>query len=135
MTAETSLFWSGTIPMVLPAKGNNHVTRWIDGTAQIRNNKKTAHAINQATMLFRSQAPEAPFKADDLLSIQVWMRYKDWRADVTIEYVKDVLQHAGIVPNDHQIWRHVYEPLPETGEPWTYVQLTRIGVVPWKVKG
>ena len=126
------LFWDADFPFVLPAKGNNHQVRWVNGVPQIINNKKTANLLQQAVLLMRSQAPSVPFYKDDKLSLQVWMQYKDWRADVTIEYVKDCLEHAGIIDNDHQIWRHVYEPLPETGEPWTFVQVVRIGTVPWR---
>lgn len=76
----------------------------------------------------------ATFKKGDALILRVMVTYPDYTQDLDCELVPDVLQAAGIIPNDRQFMEKHYYRNPKTGDPLVAIEIERNGELPWKQK-
>ena len=127
--------WTATIPLAPPDKGNSHRIRVRGGRPQIITEPGAVEFKKLAIMFLRSKKqPDPPINIQEKLSLYAHVRFKDYTRDGSIELVADVLQQAGIVPDDVQFRTKHFEVMDEVGEPETTINIFRVGELPWKRK-
>ena len=74
-------------------------------------------------LTIRATGEPSPFEKDDEIEMFCTVRYPSWRNDLDCELVCDVLQKAGVVPNDRQIRVKHYDTDDPPGKPYTSIRL------------
>lgn len=129
-----SHIWRCTIPLAPCSMKNSRRLVFTGHTPRLIKSEAAQQFERDAGRFFRAMRPNLPFRPTDKLALTCIVRYADYRRDLDIELVKDVLQAAGVIPNDKQIRRVSAEAMDSVGEPQTIIELERIGQLPWKPK-
>jgi Holliday junction resolvase RusA-like endonuclease len=87
-----------------------------------------------ALLLLKTTGKGDIFHANIKIQMIATTRHRDYKRDLDLELVKDCLQGAGIIANDRQIRREVFEVTDDVGEPYIDITLIAIGVLPWQSK-
>jgi Holliday junction resolvase RusA-like endonuclease len=80
-------------------------SRRVTGSGHVIKSAKALGFTDAAVAIIKASADHSPFDADDEIRMTCYVQYGSWRNDLDCELVCDVLQKAGIVPNDRQIRR------------------------------
>lgn len=129
--------WTCTIPLAPVSMKNSRRIAYVKskgGTTRtmVIKSKDAAHFAETALLYVKASGRGPKFTEDDKLRLTCAVRYPNYLRDLDIELVKDVLQDAGVIPNDRQI-REVHAVADDqVGDPATVITLERIGIVPWR---
>ena len=124
------MIWTCQLPLDPPGKGNAHA---IGRNGKIYSGRGVGEFKKNAIMMIRTDSLPA-FALNAKLKLDVRIRYPNYKRDLDIELIADVLQLAGVVHNDRQFRIKHAESEDEVGEPMIWITITEVGVLPWKPK-